>query len=659
MLASIGESSGIVTVIATQQDDTVVISSANAGFTDISINAGQSGQAFARFTTSQIDKVVVWAGDGNDSVFSTALLPTEINGQAGDDRLEGGFADDIIRGHDGVNVLIGKNGNDRLLGGNDVDRFFAGSGDDEVFGFNGNDRVEAHAGNDLVSGGIGSDTVFGGPGDDLIVGGVGNDILHGHDGNDDVTGDEGNDLLYGQSGNDVLRGRAGNDTLVAGAGNDILVGFTGSDVLYGQSGDDTLDGSLGTDRLVGGSGEDYLDGGLDTDTDELNGGTGNDTFVERVNDIVEDRVNGSDSLIDVGSGQGSDGSAPPIVDPPTTGTLEIDTPFRRVAKTFCEVFNPSEFAEVLANLPLGATVDTFGAITVINTGARKLAFVTEQTRGATAPFVPPGPLVTTVRMLGNFPASVSQEAITQSNTLIQDLKGLQTLQSAGEFVLHTLPVGTLADYGINGEGTLGNVVIATAGDLTFVAGAFVKAAGGGTRFVKTVTAADIGVNSVAASNDIFRIYSDGGNAAAAGDLTFRVIAIMAGVKGLKAPVANNFSNAGTLAQVFERHGAGQGFTGVIDDATGELLLRPSRTGDNLPEGFVPRNGGHDIVSTALGGNRADHRGFAVIIQENGTLAVTWRSGILNRTPDSLVPVNLRPAIVAAIETSTGRIVSSF
>ncbi len=137
--------------------------------------------------------------------------------------------------------------------------------------------------------------------------------------------------------------------------------------------------------------------------------------------------------------------------------------------------------------------------------------------------------------------------------------------------------------------------------------------------------------------------------------TYGIIKI---VKRLKAAKAANAPKA-PLAGVLEGHPTGQGFTGVFDSSTGKIALNPSTDAPVLPPGFVPRRGGHADVSRALGGNPANHSGFAVILQEDGTLRVTWRSGTLNNTPDSLVPVEQRPAIIKAIEEQTGRKVCSY
>lgn len=110
-----------------------------------------------------------------------------------------------------------------------------------------------------------------------------------------------------------------------------------------------------------------------------------------------------------------------------------------------------------------------------------------------------------------------------------------------------------------------------------------------------------------------------------------------------------------LASALDGHSVGQGFTGVFDAATGRIALRPSAVG-NVPAGWVPRRGGHSIVSRELGGNVADHAGFAAIIEPGGGLRLTWRSGQLNVGPDNLVPAPMRPAIVQAVEAATGRTV---
>ena len=112
-----------------------------------------------------------------------------------------------------------------------------------------------------------------------------------------------------------------------------------------------------------------------------------------------------------------------------------------------------------------------------------------------------------------------------------------------------------------------------------------------------------------------------------------------------------------LANILERHSAGQGFTGVYDATSGKVLIAPSTADANIPAGWVARAGGHADVSAALGGDAANHSGFAVILQEDGTLNITWRSGTLNPAPDYVVPPNLRQTIINSVQSATGRTVN--
>jgi hypothetical protein len=139
---------------------------------------------------------------------------------------------------------------------------------------------------------------------------------------------------------------------------------------------------------------------------------------------------------------------------------------------------------------------------------------------------------------------------------------------------------------------------------------------------------------------------------------FRAVATAAALLGAE-EVLGAAEATPPLASVLEGHGAEQGFTGVFDDATGQVLIKPSMEGPGIAPGWVARRGGHADVSSALGGNAANHRGFAVILQKDGSLAVTWRSGVLNPSPDFVVPQAERARIIAAIEKATGRKVSSF
>jgi RHS repeat-associated protein len=140
---------------------------------------------------------------------------------------------------------------------------------------------------------------------------------------------------------------------------------------------------------------------------------------------------------------------------------------------------------------------------------------------------------------------------------------------------------------------------------------------------------------------------------ASGDIGSCAAAAVPGVTGVGANAAEP-----TLKGVLEGSKEDDGFTGVIDSRTGKILLQSSA---NPPgPGQVPRTGCHAIVSDSLGGNRADHQGFAVIVREDGTLRVTWSSGTLNKAENDFeIPEADRKSIVEKIEKETEREVSEW
>lgn len=240
MLASISFNAGVVTVIGTSNDDSIVISGANTGLTDISINASQSDEVIQRFTNQHVSEILVYAGDGNDAIYSSSVLPTQLFGQNGNDLLNGGFADDLIYGNAGNDRLVGKTGDDSLFGSGGDDVIIAGSGDDLARGGAGHDTLSGNNGADQIFGDSGIDTVYGGNGNDIIFGGDSLDHLYGQGDDDEIAGGAGNDRIYGNNGNDQLLGEQGNDRLEGGAGDDYLNGGTQADTVFGNLGADVL-----------------------------------------------------------------------------------------------------------------------------------------------------------------------------------------------------------------------------------------------------------------------------------------------------------------------------------------------------------------------------------------------------------------------------------
>ncbi len=148
-------------------------------------------------TGTEADNVTLRLGGGNDrlEIGSDVRVRFTIEGQVGNDQLEGGAGDEVIRG-----------GADR----DDIDGF---SGNDTLDGGDGNDVVYGGDDNDLVTGGAGSDWLEGGRGDDTLLGGADHDIVSGGDGADRLDGQGGDDVVYTGAGSDLTSDQAGTNTV--------------------------------------------------------------------------------------------------------------------------------------------------------------------------------------------------------------------------------------------------------------------------------------------------------------------------------------------------------------------------------------------------------------------------------------------------------------
>lgn len=184
-----------------------------------------------------------------------------------------------------------------------------------IFGDTGNNTIVISrdaAGRILVNGGVvaingGTPTVantaqlsvFGQSGNDTITldeanGALPAASLFGGDGNDTLTGGSGTDLLFGQAGNDILLGKGGNDFLFGGAGDDTLTGGAGNDQVFGEAGNDLMIWNPG-------DATDLNEGGAGTDTVQVNGGNGAETFTVTPNGsrVRFDRITPAPFSIDI------------------------------------------------------------------------------------------------------------------------------------------------------------------------------------------------------------------------------------------------------------------------------------------------------------------------------------------------------------------------
>lgn len=197
--------------------------------------------------------------------------------------------------------------------------FLASSGTLSVFGDNLDNTIAISrnaAGTILVNGGAvavlgGTPTVantaliqiFGQGGNDNIAlneatGALPRANLFGGAGNDTVTGGSGGDMLFGQSGNDTLLGKGGFDFLFGGSENDTITGGDADDQVFGESGNDRMIWNPGDDT-------DLNEGGDGTDTVEVNGGNGSETFTVTANGtrVRFDRLNPAPFSIDIGTSE--------------------------------------------------------------------------------------------------------------------------------------------------------------------------------------------------------------------------------------------------------------------------------------------------------------------------------------------------------------------
>ena len=212
---------------------TLVITGTDAqDFITVDLDVGLYGErtlrvsengGITRIPQGDVADMLILCGDGDDFVrigsggyAGSVNTPAQVEGQGGDDEINGGFAADVILGGDGNDFLTGYEGNDFIDGG---------------------------AGDDVVVVHIGLDTVFGG---------TGNDQINGQETGKSSTldGGEGDDEITGTSRRDTITGGAGNDTIDGGRGGDRVSGDDGADVIT-LTGKGRLLGGLGPDTFVG------------------------------------------------------------------------------------------------------------------------------------------------------------------------------------------------------------------------------------------------------------------------------------------------------------------------------------------------------------------------------------------------------------------------
>jgi Ca2+-binding RTX toxin-like protein len=239
---------GLYTVEGTGGGDLIVISYSNGELIQ-SVNG-----VVQNIDASQIDSLLVNAGDGRDSVRIMEGLPLSIatitvDAGAGDDRVGGSMRDELIYGMDGDDRLHGGEGNDTIYGGAGRDHIFAEDGDDRVKGGAHNDRIFGNDGEDFLYGDGGHDYIDNGQNADHTWGGAGNDYL--------TSTGRGRNWFWGDDGDDHIYSGPAPDMVFGGAGNDLLETGQSVDSVWGEAGNDTLNGNSAFDFMDGGPGNDF------------------------------------------------------------------------------------------------------------------------------------------------------------------------------------------------------------------------------------------------------------------------------------------------------------------------------------------------------------------------------------------------------------------
>ncbi|MEI6643601.1 MAG: LamG-like jellyroll fold domain-containing protein [Novosphingobium sp.] len=216
------------------------------GGTGANIMVGGTGSD-TYVTSSNADKIVENAGEGTDTVRSSAvntalvanvenlvLIGAAVNGTGNElaNTITGNGKANYIDGKTGIDTMMGKDGNDTYVVDNTGDRVIeeANQGLDTV--------------NSAVSFTLGANVENLQLGGSAAISGTGNDGLNWLGGND-----AGN-VLDARGGDDILLGKGGNDTLRGGGGADKLTGGTGADkFVYGSIWDSTVD-AKGRDMIL-------------------------------------------------------------------------------------------------------------------------------------------------------------------------------------------------------------------------------------------------------------------------------------------------------------------------------------------------------------------------------------------------------------------------
>ncbi|HQY88659.1 MAG TPA: calcium-binding protein, partial [Tepidisphaeraceae bacterium] len=255
-LLTITLSGGTLTLTGTGANNRLVVDE-----TDGAILVNFVGVEDREFSLSQVDRMVVDAVGGNDSIVVrlSSSKPVTVKGGSGDDVIVnqtggsfigyGGDGNDSFHTSDPQGVYgTSSSGSATLFGDGGNDTFFDDADDQPL----GHDRIEGGSGHDDIRGLMGGDTIYGGDGNDIIAPLTGSpsgaDLIYGGTGDDWIDGSVSNDTIWGEDGKDTINGAGGNDSIRGGSNNDSIAGGSGKDTIKGDGGNDTVKGGSDSDR---------------------------------------------------------------------------------------------------------------------------------------------------------------------------------------------------------------------------------------------------------------------------------------------------------------------------------------------------------------------------------------------------------------------------
>jgi Ca2+-binding RTX toxin-like protein len=257
----------------------------------------------------EADADTLHGGDGNDELNGGTGADTMYGGRDNDTYFVGGSSDQVIEyageGHD----TVYSSAQSYTLTVNVEDLVIEGAAAVDGTGNALGNTITGNGYGNTLNGMDGDDTLYGMGGDDTLIGGTGGtDHLYGGFGDDTYWIRDTLDVVHEElkQGIDTVNTTLSSYTLGANVENlNLMFGANGT----GNALANVITGNAGDNNLFGGGGNDTLIGGSDISIDRLTGGTGFDTFLyqsrddsrasaTRTGDVIQD-FNVNEDTIDL------------------------------------------------------------------------------------------------------------------------------------------------------------------------------------------------------------------------------------------------------------------------------------------------------------------------------------------------------------------------